>query len=207
MVDALFIDPKGPYPKLLGAEHCWDEERDARTYAGIGPVLVHPPCAAWCQLAGVREARYGYPRGEDGGLFSCALGQVIKHGGVLEHPAYSKAWDAFRLNHPDSANPGWIWKELKQPWSRSQYAVCQVSQCAYGHRARKRTWLLYVGSRPPFKLDWSEPYVNGTICISGAKNHHSKGGAQERMWTREAKRTPEAFARELIRLAEWSRGA
>ena len=27
-VAALYIDPRGPYPKLLGAEMCWDAERE-----------------------------------------------------------------------------------------------------------------------------------------------------------------------------------
>ena len=29
-VAALFVDPNGPYPELLGEELCWDEARDAR---------------------------------------------------------------------------------------------------------------------------------------------------------------------------------
>lgn len=198
MVDALFVAPRSIYKTILVDENCWDEKRDARLYDGDGPVLLHPPCAAWCQLAGVREARYGYPRGEDGGLFEFAIDVLDRLGGVLEHPAYSKAWDAYQL--PKPVVKGWTYHALQGLW------VCQVSQCAYGHRARKRTWLLYAGQSAPFELDWSEPYVNGSICISGAKNHHSKGGAQERMWTREAKATPEPFARELIRLAQWSKG-
>jgi hypothetical protein len=193
MVDALYVAPRSIYKTLLGAERCWDEKRDARLYEGPGPVITHPPCAAWCQLAGVREAKYGYPRGEDGGLFAAALVQLRRVGGVLEHPAYSKAWPAHGLTAPS-----------KGGWTRVQdehgaYWVCQVSQCAYGHRARKRTWLLYVGAQPPFDIDWSEPYVPGSIVISGAKNHVKR--PTERMWTREAKATPEPFARELIRLA------
>jgi hypothetical protein len=196
-VSALFVAPRSLYKALLGPEACWDEKRDARTYDGPGPVLLHPPCAAWCQLAGVREAKYGYPRGQDGGLFAVALATLWRCGGVLEHPAYSKAWPAYGLAAP----------QMRQGWASMAPGVwvCQVSQCAYGHRARKRTWLLYAGHRKPFELDWTEPYVPGSVCISGAKNHHSKGTAQVRMWTREAKATPEPFARELIRLAEWSR--
>lgn len=194
-IQALFTAPDGPYPALLGAEHCWDEKRDALKYTGDGPLILHPPCAAWCQLAGVREAKYGYPRGEDGGLFEFALTQLARCGGVLEHPAYSKAWDRFGLMKP-KAGAGWT-------QASGGYWVCQVSQCAYGHRARKRTWLIYIGARPPFDLDWREPYIPGTVVISGAKNHTKK--PTERMWTREAKRTPVAFAQTLVALAEWSR--
>lgn len=189
-VAVLYADPKGPYPKMPGCD-VWDEARDARLYEGPHPVVAHPPCAAWCQLAGVREARYGYPRGQDGGLFRRALEQLRAHGGVLEHPAYSKAWPAHGLTAP---TPGaWTRCAFMGLWS------AQVSQCAYGHRARKRTWLLLCGGDPP-DTDWSEPYQVGSICISGAKNHHLNPG-QERMWTREAKRTPPAFAEFLVSLA------
>lgn len=199
MVDALFIDPSGHYPALLGAEHCWDEKRDARNYPGMGPVILHPPCAAWCQLAGVREAKYGYPRGEDGGLFASALAQLVRLDGVLEHPAYSKAWAAFDLPRP--VGVGWA----RRDWRGFELWVCQVSQCEWGHRARKRTWLLFHSSQgqEPSELKWGESYIPGTICISGAKNHSKK--PTERMWTREAKRTPLKFAQTLIALAEHSR--
>ena len=42
MVDvaALYVDPRGPYPELLGPELCWDAERDARLYDGPHPVAT-----------------------------------------------------------------------------------------------------------------------------------------------------------------------
>ncbi len=46
-VAALYIDPRGPYPTLLGAEHCWDAARDARSYDGPWPIVAHPPCGPW----------------------------------------------------------------------------------------------------------------------------------------------------------------
>ena len=30
-VAALYVDPRGPYPKMLGVE-CWNEARDARLW-------------------------------------------------------------------------------------------------------------------------------------------------------------------------------
>lgn len=49
-VSALYIDRKGPYPLILGADKCWDELRDARLYTGPDPVIAHPPCGPWGQL-------------------------------------------------------------------------------------------------------------------------------------------------------------
>jgi hypothetical protein len=49
-VQALYIDPRGPYPALLGAENCWGVERDAKSYTGGGPVVAHPPCGPWGRL-------------------------------------------------------------------------------------------------------------------------------------------------------------
>lgn len=191
-VAALYIDKRGPYPKLPDVD-CWDEARDARGYNGPYPVVAHPPCAAWCQLAGVREARYGYPRGEDGGLFQSAVDAVMRWGGVLEHPAFSKAW----LRHgilPPRARQGWR-RSSNREW------VCQVSQCAYGARMRKHTWILYVGDVPPFELDWAVPYKEGTAVISGMSNRRASYEGYKRVWSSEAKRTPVSFAETLVALA------
>lgn len=73
MIAALYVDPNGPYPSLLGPGMCWDAARDARTYPGPWPVIVHPPCARWGPLAAVNQKRWGTPIGSDGGLFAHAL--------------------------------------------------------------------------------------------------------------------------------------
>jgi hypothetical protein len=147
-VAALYVDPKGVYANLPDVE-VWDEERDARTYAGPWPVVAHPPCQRWCQLAALVEALYGYKQGDDGGTFAAALKAVRTWRGILEHPAYSRAWTRYELPRP-----------VRGVWTRSLLDpgyVTEVSQSAYGHAARKRTWLYYVGDDPPSDLILDDP--------------------------------------------------
>lgn len=151
-IAALFVETNGYY---FGLPHVdpWDIRRDARTYSGALPVVAHPPCFLWVNLAAVNWKRYSrekpawYEGGSDGGCFASALASVRKWGGVLEHPAGSWAWDTFGLKRPTTI--GW------EP-SGTGY-VCEVWQSAYGHRARKRTWLFYTGDHPPAELRWERP--------------------------------------------------
>jgi hypothetical protein len=146
-IAALYVQQGGAYFGLEGVDP-WPESRDARLYDGPHPVVAHPPCSRWCQLAHVNQARYGHRVGDDGGCFEAALASVRKWGGVLEHPAYSYAWPHFGLLPPTRGR--WT-RELFDPgW------VCEVNQSAYGHLARKRTWLYYVGDGPPPELDWRD---------------------------------------------------
>lgn len=194
-VAALFVSSRGPYAKRPDVD-AWPESRNAMLYAGPLPVIAHPPCARWCQLAGLVEHRYGYRRGEDGGTFESALNSLRMFGGVLEHPAHSAAWTRFDLLQPPSGGG----------WRRSMLApnewVCEVAQVAYGHRARKLTWLVYVGQQPPAELDWSRPPHRGVV--SGARNNCGRPNG-ERLWQAEASRTPPAFVEALIALALQSR--
>lgn len=176
---------------------CWGKERNAIFYTGPHPVVAHPPCQLWVNLAAVNFKRYGGEHnrpGNDGGLFEHALVNVLTHGGVLEHPAFSLAWRYFKLQPPQRAgwNYGWA-----TSLSDNHIWTCEVWQSAYGHRARKRTWLLYAGERDPFELNWRR-----------------KAGTHQCGWfdrikptlsKREANETPLAFARELVRLARHSR--
>jgi hypothetical protein len=76
--------------------------------------------------------------------------------------------------------------------------TCEVWQSAYGHAARKRTWLLYCGKRPPFELNWDRTVGTHQVgWFDRSKPTLSKKAASA---------TPLAFAQELIRLAEWSKG-
>lgn len=153
-VAALFVAPGGAYYGLPGVDP-WDAERDARLYAGPHPVVAHPPCERWSQMNNVNAARWGYQLGEDGGCFAAALGAVRRWGGVLEHPAESRAFPAHDLPRPF---PGGWQRTFAGDW------VTEVRQAAYGHRATKRTWLLVHGVVPPV-LDWRR--VRGTHQIGG----------------------------------------
>jgi hypothetical protein len=180
-VAALYVDPNGFYANLPGVE-VWDEARDARLYAGPWPVVAHPPCAAWSAWAGMREAVYGRPRGVDGGCFAAALYAVRRYGGVLEHPAHSKAWDAFDLPNP-SVEGAWS-QTLDGQWT------CSFDQAAYGLRFNKHTWLYYVGDTPPDYIAWQRPHT---------------GRGPDDVWSDARSRTSPMMAEYLVRLARLSR--
>jgi hypothetical protein len=160
MIAALYVQTGGVYFGLDGVDP-WDESRDARLYAGPWPVVAHPPCSRWCQLAHINQKRYGHRVGDDGGCFAAALNSVRTWGGVLEHPARSYAWPRFELQPPPKL--GWARSTVDSGWT------CEVSQAAYGHRARKLTWLYYVGPVAPPALDWSRP--EPTAQVSFCANH------------------------------------
>jgi len=185
MIAALFVDPRGPYSGL-GVD-CWDQGRDARRYAGPYPVVCHPPCQVWTNLARVNFKRYGGEHnrpGNDGGCFAAALSAVRAHGGVLEHPAGSHAWGYHGLARPPLSG----WGRSGEGW------VCEIWQSAYGHKARKRTWLYYQGKRPPIDANWDRP--EGTHQIGWFDR------IKPTLGKREASLTPIEFAHYLIELAK-----
>ena len=99
-VAALYVAKGGCYFEPCLDVDPWDEARDARLYDGPHPVVAHPPCARWCRLAGLVEARWGHKRGDDGGCFASALASVRQWGGVLEHPSGSRLWHDQGLPQP-----------------------------------------------------------------------------------------------------------
>jgi len=182
MVAALYIDERGPYPALLGPEHCYGITRDARLYDGPGPVVAHPPCGPWGKL------KHLY-RGAEHDCAVRALAQVRAFGGVLEHPAHSLLWRASELPRPG------------EPADRFGGYSLEVCQCNWGHVARKRTWLYLVGV-PRSALTFP-PERTPTHWASGSRDA-PRGpvppgikvcSAQQR------RRTPPDFARWLIALA------
>lgn len=254
-VDALFVDINGPYPLILGAQHCWEGEvRDARDYGEgrdrndqTGPVVAHPPCGLWTNFAASNYARATrpcqgcggdgyvlkgmshypcggtgrrepnrkivkpawYPGGSDMGGFESALKNVMRFGGVLEHPANTHAWKHFHLGKPFPLDVGIggvnVYKQIHKGWTQvmstryaTTYWVCSVYQSAYDHKCQKDTWLLYCGKQPPFELNWErKPGTHQVGWFDRKRPTVSKV---------EASRTPIKFALELVKLAVWSRG-
>src|SRR6185312_4784576 len=169
----------------------WDEARDARLYDGPYPVVAHPPCDRWCQMAPVNQARYGHPIGDDGGTFAAALKAVRRWGGVLEHPAISLAWPAFDLPRPSPG--GWI-KGFCGGWS------AEVEQRHYGHRARKATWLYAFGVELP-ELCWGKGAVPKAWISTDRPRSELAAAGIAQLSKREAKATPLAFRDLLISIA------
>lgn len=193
MIAALFVETGGCYFGLPDVDP-WDITRDARKYEGPWPVVAHPPCQLWGRFAPINYKRCGGEHnrpGNDGGCFASALASVNRWGGVLEHPAGTKAWAEFGLLRPG-----------KNGWSRSGKGwVCKVWQSAYGHPCRKSTWLYYVGAQPPAGMRWDR--VPGTHQI-GFHDQRGKGRNKPTVSGNKASRTPPAFRDALIRLAQQS---
>lgn len=141
MIAALYVESGGCYFGVPGVD-AWDEARDARRYIGPRPVVAHPPCQRWGRYAtGAPNKPKNYRVGEDGGCFASALTAARNHGGVIEHPADSKAWPWFAIAKPPRSG-GWIKADDFGGWT------CYVEQGHYGHLSRKGTWLLVYGVTP-----------------------------------------------------------
>lgn len=110
-------------------------------------------------------------------------------GGVLEHPYGSGAWATYHLPVPRHGT-GWTQQDLFGGHSAS------VDQGLYGHRARKRTWLYYVGPRP-FDLNWGVASPTVYVTPTSGSRHLPK---------RERRITPPEFAEVLVGLARLACG-
>lgn len=143
-------------------------------------------------MAAVNFKRWGGEHnrpGNDGGTFKSALNNVRRCRGVLEHPAFTKAWAAYDLVAP----VGIGWNQIYHTeW------VCEIWQSAYGHRCRKRTWLFYCGDYPPYEGKWERQ--EGTHQI-GFHDQRGKNRNKPTVGKREASESPHEFAEWLICLA------
>lgn len=200
-IAALYVAKDGCYFNLPNVDP-WDQARDARNYAGPYPVVAHPPCERWGRYWG--GAPTTFPRkvkGDDGGCFAAALASVRRWGGVLEHPEASAAWDAFRLAKPPRSG-GWIradWIDGFHGWT------CCVEQGAYGHRARKATWLYASGVELP-ELKWGAAEGDFVRLDEGFHSTEEraraiKTGACQRLSAKQRAATPAAFRDVLLSIA------
>jgi len=192
MIAALYVESNGTYANLPGVD-LWDRERDARLYYGPHSVVAHPPCQLWGKFCHVNYARWGGEHnrpGNDGGCFEAALASVRKWGGILEHPAFSSAWAKYNLPRPTVVGD----------WLRaapSEY-VCEVWQVAYGHKARKRTWLFYCGTIAPPAMRWDRPDASHQI---GGHDQRGKERNKPTISGKAASATPTEFRDALLAIA------
>lgn len=195
-VAALYVEENGVYYGLPDVDP-WPASRDARLYTGPHPVVAHPPCERWGSFysGGPLLVKQGKAKklGDDGGCFEAAVRAVRDNGGVLEHPAYSRAWKVFYLARPF---PGGGWRG-----SRDGGWTCEVDQGKYGHSAPKKTWLFYVGESFPPSLAWGPSRAVGRV--SGRHRHRA---GDKRMPDAERRATPPAFRDLLLSIARSSRG-
>jgi hypothetical protein len=203
VIAALFVATGGAYFNLDGVEP-WDIHRDARKYDGPWPVVAHPPCERWGRYwSGGPSAREKRIKGDDNGCFASALESVRRWSGVLEHPEASHAWRAHGLIAPLRGG-GWSVADDRGGWT------CCVEQGAYGHRARKATWLYAFGVELPV-LQWR---ARGEFARLDAGFHSTEArrvarmaGALpgERLADAERAATPPAFRDVLIAMARSAR--
>jgi hypothetical protein len=133
-VAALFVEAGGVYDGRHDVD-CWPVERDARLYRGPWPAVAHPPCERWGRYwLGGPSAKVPRTLGDDSGCFAAAWRAVLDFGGLIEHPEGSHGWTVFDLPRPRFGG-GWT------PPDRLGGRSISIDQGAYGHPARKRTWL------------------------------------------------------------------
>lgn len=199
MIAALFVETNSVYFGVDGVDP-WDADRDARLYRGPWPVVAHPPCERWGRYwyGGPMLHKLGRRKelGSDGGCFESAVMSVRVFGGVLEHPEASHAWTRFGIAKPPR-NGGWV-KADRLGWT------CCVEQGAYGHRARKATWLYAVGCHLPSLI----ARAPGTFLRLDPGFHSKeerakkvKLGTVSRLPTWERAATPPAFQSILLEMA------
>ena len=125
MIAALCVSRVSIYKTIQGVE-CYDIDRDARMFNGGMSIVAHPPCRAWSAYC-AHQAK-PLPGEKELGLW-CAE-KLRECGGVLEHPAYSRLFDAAGLPKPGQPECGGMWSMA-------------VDQSWWGDPRKKSTWLCF----------------------------------------------------------------
>ena len=168
-VAALCVAPNSGYKQMADVE-CYDQARDVRMFAGGMPVVAHPPCRAWSAYT-AHQAKPA-PGEKELGLL-CADWLRIE-GGVLEHPAHSRLFEAARLPRPGQRIGDLCTMLVWQAW--------------WGYPMRKATWLCF--SRVDVRL-LDIPYIE----------HDSRSGKGDRR--RQQLMSKHQRAETCPALAEW----
>ena len=178
-VAALFVTPRSVYKSMHDVD-CFDSGRDARTFDLRCPVVAHPPCRSWGNLA-----HFAKPREDERDLAWWAM-HVVRHcGGVLEHPITSKLWHEAGCLTPGVRDRfGGVLVTLHQLW--------------FGHRAQKATGVYIVGPVPDLPAPSgvaTRQIGGGSKCLKNNPRQLQNMSAGERM------STPPAFAEWLVNAA------
>lgn len=192
MVAALYVERGGPYFVMPGVDP-WDKERDARLYDGPHPVVAHPPCGPWGRLAHLYK-------GDEHDCAPAAIVAAREWGGAVEHPAHSRLWRHLALPEPGEFT------------DRFGGFTIVVDQCAWGHVARKRTWLYVVGVARSVVMSGVRTGGTPTHWIAAFRDHPGRprgfrGSGKpcppgiKICSSQQRRRTPPAFAAWLVDLA------
>jgi hypothetical protein len=129
-IAALCVSGRSIYKHTAGVL-AFDKARDARTFQGGMPVVAHPPCRHWSKFL-AHQAKAKDPAREMA-LGKWCVEQVLECGGVLEHPAHSRLFEACQLPRPNAP--------AQDPFCYTLY----VEQGWFGYATRKPTWVLVCG--------------------------------------------------------------
>lgn len=117
-IAVLCANAKSVYHEFAICE-VYDQKRDAYTFEGSNPIIAHPPCGQWSRLksfakSNIREKELAY---------FCLI-QVLRNGGVFEHPAGSHFFKHVGLK-----------------------SLLSVDQHWWNFPARKRTYLFFYNCK------------------------------------------------------------
>lgn len=155
----------------------FDRAKDAWSAHPCGPVVAHPPCRCWSR-SWARSRCTVFERIAEMLLGMECVRLVLRNGGILEHPAFSRLWACAKLPRPGRS------PDAKRTWSIA------IDQQNFGHRVSKPTWLLFSGVDP-----WSIQWDEFTLALTPNRTLDGLTPGQRSS-------TPLAFARWLVSVAQ-----
>lgn len=120
MISVLCAKKNSVYKTIPGVD-VWDHERDAYFFTGSNPVITHAPCAQWSRMKA-----FANDRPDEKELAFFCLKNVIRNGGIFEHPAGST-----------------FFKE-----AGVEKNIYSVDQVWWGFPAIKKTYLFFHNCKP-----------------------------------------------------------